>query len=54
MRRKQRFRIFCERTDGTVFEAFTWTGSLQSGVARAWADADAHGVPITHAWGIVL
>ena len=45
-----RFVIFARKADGSVFECFRWTRDAESGVARAWADAKAHGVEIVEAW----
>jgi hypothetical protein len=35
---------------GEEFEAFQWTRGAQAGVDRAYADAETHGRPISHAW----
>jgi hypothetical protein len=35
---------------GEAFECFTWTRDSASGIARAYADAERHGRPISHAW----
>lgn len=42
--------IFARKTDGTVFECFTWTRDAASGIARAYADAKLHGIEIDLAW----
>lgn len=43
-------KIFCRKTDGSVFLAFHWTRDAASGIARAFADAKLFGVEITEAW----
>lgn len=47
-----RYRIYCERADGSKFFAFTWRGTLESGKARALLDAKLRGVDVKHVWGI--
>ena len=43
-------KIFARKTDGTVFECFTWTRDAASGIARAYRDAADFGVSIVDAW----
>ncbi len=42
-----RFRIIAvNATTGTEFECFTWTRDAESGIARAYADAERFGVAV--------
>lgn len=45
-----RFRIMARKTDGTVFECFTWTRDAASGIRRAFSDAKKFDVAISEAW----
>ena len=46
------FKIFARKTDGTVFECFTWTRGKDAGIARAFSDAKRFGVDIVDAWAV--
>ena len=43
-------KIFALTANGETIECFTWTRDEASGIARAFADAKAHGVVIVEAW----
>lgn len=45
-----RYRIMCERDDGTKFQAFTWVGTEQSGIDRGWEDAKQNNVTVVRVW----
>lgn len=45
-----RWKIMCEREDGTTFHALTWRGTKERGICQAYLDAKEHGVRIKHAW----
>jgi hypothetical protein len=45
-------KIFARKSDGTVFECFTWTRCKASGIARAKRDAIAHGVQCVEFWAV--
>ena len=44
------FTIFARKTSGEVFECFRWCRDAQSGVDRAFTDANAFNVDIAEAW----
>lgn len=44
------FKIFAETISGEVIECFTWRGTVEAGIRRAWSDAERFGVQIVHVW----
>ena len=44
------FRIFVRTAAGEVFEAFTWTRSAESGIARAFNEGKEFGFDVIEAW----
>jgi transcription antitermination factor NusA-like protein len=48
--REVTMKIFALTANGETIECFTWTRDEASGIARAFADAKAHGVVIVEAW----
>ena len=49
-----RYRIMCREPNGAEFEAFTWTRTAESGVARAHADSIRFERPIVEAWAVPI
>jgi hypothetical protein len=44
------FRIFVRTASGEVFQAFTWTRSAESGIARAFREGKEFGFDVVEAW----
>lgn len=47
-----KYEIWCCRTDGREFLAFTWTRDAESGCARARQDAKLHSVDVEDVWAV--
>lgn len=45
-----RFVLFGRKADGSVIELFRWTRDAESGVRRAWADAERFGMEFSSVW----
>ena len=44
------YQIFAEKSNGEIFECFTWNGNKEDGILRAKSDAEKFNVKISKVW----